>query len=138
MKVYLVRKAEGEYEWYEEKTLKVFVDKEKAKEFLKNKKQLEKRKFDNFYKGKGKCYKCPYNSNCTEKELENIKEPKPKCYNKIKYVPTPFYGMVSMFSPYCHGKKAFDDEDEFYCKNKKFPDKPDKITYFMEEYEVEE
>lgn len=139
MRVYFVKEAEGEYEYYKETTLKAFVDKEKAEEYLKNKKELEKQKWENFYKGKGKCYKCPYNANCTEKELENLKGPKPECYKKTKYIPTPLNYMVSMCMPYGCGKKAFNDEDEFYCKNKKFPSKPDEdIYYFMEEYEVEE
>lgn len=139
MRIYLVKKAEGEYENYRETTLKVFIDKEKAEEFLKNKQELEKQKLEKFYKGKGKCYKCPYNANCTEEELENIKEAKPKCYEKTKYIPRPLNYMVSMCMPYGCGKKAFNDEDEFYCKNKKFPNRPNEIDfyYFMEEYEVE-
>ena len=69
MKVYIVKRPEGEYEDYQEPIEKVFADKDKAVEYVK----LENSKLP--LKRKEKCQNCDYMVSFSSQR----NEPKPDC-----------------------------------------------------------
>lgn len=75
MKVYVVKAPYGEYEGYQEPIDKVFIDKKKAKQYVKDKNSKLPLEQANM------CYKCRFKwDNCTIKD-----KPKPQCCDWDEY-----------------------------------------------------